>query len=278
MSNGTTVWQRIAAVSKACAYLKKDGMNQAQRYNYVSEGHVKERVTAAMCDAGLAFGGITSEVMDRSAVKTRNGEMPCFLVRVTVTIVDQVTGSMVTMEGLGSGADAGDKAVMKAQTAAVKNALLHGFGIASGDDPEADETVDRATAQQRAPYVKPTVTPVTPPQSPQAQRPAQSTLDHTPPGATSTPDPGTWVVPFGKHKGSMLRDVPRDYVEWMYQEMSGKTNDPRWGEQNAKLARIIGAYLNGADYSEEARTHSAPKRGGAVEAYSEPDDDDDFPF
>ena len=45
-----------------------------------------------------------------------------------------------------SGQDAGDKAVMKAQTAAIKYAYMLSLCIATGDDPEADSKTDENSA------------------------------------------------------------------------------------------------------------------------------------
>lgn len=47
-------------------------------------------------------------------------------------------------QGFGSGQDAGDKAIMKAQTAAIKYAYMMSLCIATGDDPEADSKTDEA--------------------------------------------------------------------------------------------------------------------------------------
>lgn len=44
----------------------------------------------------------------------------------------------MSIVGLGSGQDSGDKAIMKAQTAAIKYAYLLSFAISTGDDPEND--------------------------------------------------------------------------------------------------------------------------------------------
>lgn len=56
---------------------------------------------------------------------------------ITIRDADDSQGE-VTFEGLGSGQDAGDKAVMKANTAALKYAYIGGLNIAMSDDPEQD--------------------------------------------------------------------------------------------------------------------------------------------
>ena len=57
-------------------------------------------------------------------------------------MTDSDSGESVKIKGLGSGQDAGDKATMKAQTAAIKYAFLLSFAISTGDDPEADTHTD----------------------------------------------------------------------------------------------------------------------------------------
>ena len=61
---------------------------------------------------------------------------------VKISIIDSESGETVDLYGIGSGQDAGDKAVMKAQTAAIKYAYMMSLCIATGDDPEADTNTD----------------------------------------------------------------------------------------------------------------------------------------
>ena len=59
--------------------------------------------------------------------------------KVTITIKDsEDPEGVVIFEGIGSGQDAGDKALMKANTAALKYAYIGGLCIAMSDDPESD--------------------------------------------------------------------------------------------------------------------------------------------
>ncbi len=53
--------------------------------------------------------------------------------------LDEKTGRKKAEKAL---KDAGDKALMKAQTAAIKYAMARAFNISWGDDPEADPKVD----------------------------------------------------------------------------------------------------------------------------------------
>lgn len=76
-------------------------------------------------------------------------------VSVQVHIIDSDSGESVDLFGIGSGQDAGDKAVMKAQTAAIKYAFMRSLCIATGDDPEADGKTDEATCTDSQQNIKP---------------------------------------------------------------------------------------------------------------------------
>ena len=71
-------------------------------------------------------------------------------VRVTITLVDVESGESIILSGLGSGQDSGDKAVMKAQTAAIKYAYLMSLAISTNDDPEADVKTDEGSGEKKA--------------------------------------------------------------------------------------------------------------------------------
>jgi hypothetical protein len=70
-------------------------------------------------------------------------------VEVKILLVDADSGESIEIKGLGSGQDNGDKGIMKAQTAAIKYAWMLTLNISTGDDPEADSTVDERMNQQQ---------------------------------------------------------------------------------------------------------------------------------
>ena len=63
-------------------------------------------------------------------------------VGINITLIDSESGESIDLYGIGTGQDAGDKAVMKAETAAIKYAYLLSMAISTGDDPEADRRTD----------------------------------------------------------------------------------------------------------------------------------------
>lgn len=154
-----TLAEKLARAGAACRYVQKDKRNTAQSYNYVSDQAVTSRAMSALAAEGVAVTDVRTEVLRHEEIPTRNGSARYVLLSVTVQFSDGTAA--VSFQAVGSGMDSGDKAAMKAMTAARKYALLLGLGIASGDDPEADERTDAATAA------------TTPAQPPQAPRPAE---------------------------------------------------------------------------------------------------------
>ena len=75
-----------------------------------------------------------------------------------ITLIDRDSDESVLITGIGSGQDSGDKAVMKAQTAAIKYAYMLSLSISTGDDPEADARTDENTSAEPAKKAAPTNT------------------------------------------------------------------------------------------------------------------------
>lgn len=143
--------RRLARAASRCAYVQKDRDNAAQGYRYASAAAVLQKINEALAAEEIAT---TVRVELLSAAPTPSGKQTVVTVKVYVTYHGP-DGDRLTTEGLGSGADSGDKAVMKAQTAAIKYAHLLAFNVSTGDDPEADEETDRAASgKARAPASK----------------------------------------------------------------------------------------------------------------------------
>ena len=45
------------------------------------------------------------------------------------------------------------------------------------------------------------------------------------PPPLTTPDYGLCIMPFGKHKGKALKDVPPDYLEWLHHSLTANPNE-----------------------------------------------------
>jgi hypothetical protein len=137
---------KLAEIGKAIGFgVPKDGYNQGQKYNYTSAAAVKMRVGPELAARGIAV-TVKAEVLDHGDSTSGKGTVSQrVLVRLTLTFVDGATGEVLETQGLGSGMDSGDKAAMKAFTAAEKYAYVGAFCLAMGEDPERDEKDEEAS-------------------------------------------------------------------------------------------------------------------------------------
>lgn len=134
---------KLLKVMKACHYVEKDKANAFHKYRYVSAEAILSKVNAALVENGIATFAKT-EILSSEAVPNAKGFPEKFVTtRVCITLVDTETGETQEISGIGSGQDVGDKAVAKAQTMATKYAWITSLNIATGDDPEGDEELDR---------------------------------------------------------------------------------------------------------------------------------------
>lgn len=136
---------KMAGVAARVGYVQKGSTNTGQGYRYASAEDVLKKVNAALSEANIA-----TQVETRSFKTTTRdlGKGPQVDVFMTLRVhfVDGDSGQSLYADGNGSGSDKGDKAVMKAHTAAYKYAMAAAFQISWGDDPEADASQDRHEA------------------------------------------------------------------------------------------------------------------------------------
>lgn len=142
---------KLVQVMKEVSYVEKKGNNDFHHYNYATSADVLLKVNAALTRHAISSVAIP-EVLSMVDVITAKGNTEHLAtVRMDIMLIDAESGETLTITGLGSGQDSGDKAVMKAQTAAIKYAYLLSMAISTGDDPEADgktdESMEKSTAQ-----------------------------------------------------------------------------------------------------------------------------------
>lgn len=137
---------KLANVMQECHYIQKTGKNNFHGYNYVTSADVLDKVNTALLNNGIITTVIPA-LLDFREVTTAKGNVEKHAtVQVDVTLHDVHSNDTLTLSGIGSGQDTGDKAIMKAETAAIKYAYMLSLCIATGDDPEADERTDQNTA------------------------------------------------------------------------------------------------------------------------------------
>ena len=134
--------KKFVEVMRDCSHVAKNGTNDFHKYKYATATDVLEKVNASLTKHGIASVVATNLLSTKEVTTTKGNIEQLVTVEVTVTLIDSESGESLTLKGLGSGQDAGDKAVAKSQTMAIKYAYLNSLAIATSDDPEADQHTD----------------------------------------------------------------------------------------------------------------------------------------
>jgi len=132
---------KIAKVMEAVGYVAKTGTNSAQGYKFVQASAVADKVREQLVKFNISMTPTAIDVISEGL--TPSGKQALLTLRFTWTLTDGESGETISFQSVGTGADSGDKAAYKAATGALKYALLTGFLIPTGDDPEADLATDR---------------------------------------------------------------------------------------------------------------------------------------
>lgn len=141
---------KLINIMKECSHVMKNGENAYHGYKYATSADVLEKVNAALVKYGICSIAVPELVHMEEVTTAKVNVEKLATVRMDIMLTDKDSGETASITGIGSGQDAGDKAVMKAQTAAIKYAYLLSFAISTGDDPEADPATDEGTAKEQA--------------------------------------------------------------------------------------------------------------------------------
>lgn len=143
--------KKFVEVMRECSHVAKNGSNDFHKYKYATASDVLEKVNASLTKHGIAS-VVTPTLLSVQEVTTAKGNTERLAtVEVTVTLIDSESGESFAIKGLGSGQDAADKSLAKAQTMALKYCYLASLAIATGDDPEADLHTDEVMQPKSAP-------------------------------------------------------------------------------------------------------------------------------
>lgn len=132
-----------------CGYVQKDGYNEGQKYNFASAAGIYAKINPAVFSRGILVEPDVELIQAPPTLIVRDdsGKVVQGIAVVKTRLrLTGPAGDVAAFSGIGAGMDAGDKAVMKAQTAASKYAWMTAFCISTGNDPEADESTDAVTA------------------------------------------------------------------------------------------------------------------------------------
>ena len=149
--------KKLVLIMGECSHVAKDGFNDYHKYKYASAAGVLEAINAALVKHKVAS-IVTPNIISSFDVTNAKGNIEHQVtVGCNILLIDSESGESIDLYGIGTGQDAGDKAVMKAETAAIKYAYLLSMAISTGDDPEADTKTDENSfaEPQRAASSKP---------------------------------------------------------------------------------------------------------------------------
>lgn len=138
--------QKLSRLAEQCAYVRKEGRNEFHKYNYATAAQIFEKVNEGLQDHGLVSMPYFAIHEITTRANSKGGTETLATVECTLRIEDLDGEKAVTTRAYGAGMDNGDKAIMKAQTAALKYAWIMLLNISTGDDPEADSNVDARMA------------------------------------------------------------------------------------------------------------------------------------
>ena len=133
---------KLVNVMAEVSHVAKNGTNDFHHYKYATASDVLEKVNETLCKYGIASLAQAKLISMENVVNAKGNQEHLATIMVSIKLVDTESGESVIISGLGNGQDSGDKAVMKANTAAIKYAYLMTFNISTGDDPEADRRTD----------------------------------------------------------------------------------------------------------------------------------------
>ena len=146
--------KKLVAVMSECSHVCKNGLNSYHQYKYATAEDVLCKVNEVLTKNKLA--SVVTPALDSvvDVVDLKGNKEHLATISVKIELIDSDRGESIVLQVFCSGQDAGDKAIMKAQTAAIKYAYMMSLCIATGDDPKADSKTDeaamgKATAQKQ---------------------------------------------------------------------------------------------------------------------------------
>lgn len=149
--------KKLVKIMGECSHIIKTGTNDYHHYKYATAEDVLKKINASLATNKIASMAIPHLESMVEVTTAKGNTEHLATVTIQIHLIDSDSGESVDLYGIGSGQDAGDKAVMKAQTAAIKYAYLLSMCIATGDDPEADIATDENMANTTKLEVKPAI-------------------------------------------------------------------------------------------------------------------------
>jgi len=145
--SGSSLIKKLSKIMAETRWVEKKGRNTFFNYDYARETDILDAVRSKLAENSVfVFTSIESMDLRETGKRTRDGSpVNMVTVRTKHTFRDAESGESAEVFGTGSGEDAGDKAVYKAITGAMKYFISKNFLISTGDDPEKDSEADSGT-------------------------------------------------------------------------------------------------------------------------------------
>jgi hypothetical protein len=149
MGEPIKLYGKLAKIAGALGYLQKQGTAPPAMgsYSYVREGDITAAVGEKLAAEKVLVLPSLARLETREA-KTSKGMTVVTTAHVTFSFIDAESGERLDLPWAGEGADPFDKGLSKAYTNALKYMLLKAFQIATGDDPEADDSQQNGNVEK----------------------------------------------------------------------------------------------------------------------------------
>lgn len=147
-----TIHTAMLAIMGAVGYVPKSGQMQGggATYRFAGEAEFIKVIRPAMVTHGVYCYPSAITDHDADTYTTAKGSvMNMDKARVVFTFVHAPSGTSIEVVAMGAGADAGDKAIPKMLTGALKYALRQAFLIETGDDPDGHSSDDQERGERR---------------------------------------------------------------------------------------------------------------------------------
>ena len=141
-ATGSSLHGKLARIRAEFGFIGKTGTNTGVGggYKFVEAVNVGRRFVELASQYNITMLPTESLIIGEP-IPTPSGKQAVWTVNMSWQITDADTGESINISSYGQGADSGDKALPKAQTNAMKYAILLVLQ-AAGDDPENDPRTD----------------------------------------------------------------------------------------------------------------------------------------
>jgi len=144
------IYAALSSVIAEVGAVGKNKRNEQQHYNYRSCDDVCDAVRPLLGKAGIC---VTKNILEKTQedFSTRNGVLMVWVKMKCEWTFYASDGSSVKTESYGEGMDMGDKAINKAETGSLKNALLQMFMVMGHEDSEVPGPQDEEGGDRQPP-------------------------------------------------------------------------------------------------------------------------------